>query len=529
MAQQEDQLKKLISHCKEYGFIFPSSEIYDGLAAVYDYGQNGVELKNNIKEYWWKFMTRLHTNIVGIDAAIFMHPKTWEASGHVGAFNDPLIDNKDSKKRYRADVLIEEFREKLNDKIEKEVAKAQKRFGESFNREQFISTNARCIEVQNEIIALNERFAKALNENNLEELRQIIIDNDIVCPISGTKNWTEVRQFNLMFKTAIGSVSEEANTIYLRPETAQGIFVNYLNVQKTGRMKIPFGIAQIGKAFRNEIVARQFVFRMREFEQMEMQFFVRPGEELKYFKYWKAMRLKWHENLGFGDKNYRYHDHDKLAHYANAATDIEYNFPMGFKEVEGIHSRTDFDLSQHQKFSGKKITYFDSELNQSYTPYVIETSIGVDRMFMSVLSGAYCEESIEKEDGSKDSRVVLKIPAALAPCKVAVLPLVKKDGLPEYAQNILKKLMLRFNCQYEEKDTIGKRYRRQDAIGTPFCVTVDYDSLQDNTVTLRYRDDMRQERVKVEDLENIIYQNCDINSLLTNLMDDSKAKEIAEM
>lgn len=515
---QEDQLKKLISHCKEYGFIFPSSEIYDGLAAVYDYGQNGVELKNNIKEYWWKFMTRLHQNIVGIDAAIFMHPKTWEASGHVGAFNDPLIDNKDSKKRYRADNLIEEYRDKLQAKIDKEVEKAAKKFGENFNKEQFITTNARVLEVKKQIDELTERYDKALNANDLNELRQIIIDCDIVCPISGTKNWTEVRQFNLMFKTQLGSVSEEASTIYLRPETAQGIFVNYLNVQKTGRMKIPFGIAQIGKAFRNEIVARQFVFRMREFEQMEMQFFIRPGSEMEWFKYWKEMRLRWHKTLGFGDDHYRYHDHEKLAHYANAATDIEFKFPMGFKEVEGIHSRTDFDLGQHQKFSGKKIQYFDPELNQSYTPYVIETSIGVDRMFMSVLSGAYTEEQLET-DGAKDSRVVLKIPAALAPVKAAVLPLVKKDGLPELAEKLMKQLMLKFNCQYEEKDSIGKRYRRQDAIGTPFCITIDHQSVQDNTVTIRYRDTMKQERVAIDKVSDIISKDCDINNLLAQLQD----------
>lgn len=524
---QDDQLKKLISHCKEYGFIFPSSEIYDGLAAVYDYGQNGVELKNNIKEYWWKFMTRLHSNIVGIDAAIFMHPKTWEASGHVGAFNDPLIDNKDSKKRYRADNLIEEFRDKLYAKIDKEVEKAQKHFGEAFNKEQFLSTNQRVLDVKAEIEALTQRYDKALNANDLNDLRQIIIDNDIVCPISGTKNWTDVRQFNLMFKTAFGALSNDSedtsNTVYLRPETAQGIFVNYLNVQKTGRMKIPFGIAQIGKAFRNEIVARQFVFRMREFEQMEMQFFIRPGQEMGWFKYWKTMRLKWHQILGFGNENYRYHDHEKLAHYANAATDIEYNFPMGFKEVEGIHSRTDFDLSQHQKFSGKKIQYFDPELNQSYTPYVIETSIGVDRMFMSILSGAYTEENITKEDGTTDSRTVLRIPPALAPVKVAVLPLVKKDGLPELADKILKQLMFRFNCQYEEKDSIGKRYRRQDAIGTPYCITIDHDSLNDNSVTLRDRDTMKQERVSIDKIADIVAHKCDINLLLERLASEEVA------
>ncbi len=395
MASQEDVFKKLVAHCKEYGFVFPSSEIYDGVGAVYDYGQNGVELKNNIKKYWWDSMVLLHENIVGIDAAIFMHPTTWKASGHVDAFNDPLIDNRDSKKRYRADVLIEEQLAKYDEKIEKECEKAAKRFGETFDKEMFIQTNGRVGEYVQKRTELHTRFAQALNDNNLDELKQIILDYEIVCPISGTKNWTDVRQFNLMFSTEMGSTSEGAMKIYLRPETAQGIFVNYLNVQKTGRMKIPFGIAQIGKAFRNEIVARQFIFRMREFEQMEMQFFVRPGEEIKWFEYWKETRMKWHLALGIPSEKYRYHDHEKLAHYANAATDIEFEFPFGFKELEGIHSRTDFDLKRHQEFSGKKLQYFDSELGESYVPYVIETSIGLDRTFLAVFSHAYKEEKLE--------------------------------------------------------------------------------------------------------------------------------------
>lgn len=510
---QEDVFKKLVSHCKEYGFVFPSSDIYDGLGAVYDYGQMGVELKNNIKKYWWDSMVLLHENIVGIDSAIFMHPTIWKASGHVDAFNDPLIDNKDSKKRYRADVLIEDQLAKYDDKINKEVAKAAKRFGETFDETQFRSTNGRVLEHQAKREALHERFAKALNDNDLEELRQIIIDEEIACPISGTKNWTEVRQFNLMFSTEMGSTADGAMKVYLRPETAQGIFVNYLNVQKTGRMKIPFGIAQIGKAFRNEIVARQFIFRMREFEQMEMQFFVKPGTELDWFKTWKELRLKWHKALGFGDSQYRYHDHDKLAHYANAATDIEFLMPFGFKEVEGIHSRTNFDLSQHEKYSGKNIKYFDPELNESYTPYVIETSIGVDRMFLSIMSAAYTEETLE----SGESRVVLKLPAALAPVKLAVMPLVKKDGLPEKAREIIDGLKFHFNCQYDEKDSIGKRYRRQDAIGTPYCVTVDHQTLQDNCVTLRNRDTMQQERVAIADLNNIIADRVNITSLLKSI------------
>ena len=515
MAQQEDVFKKLVSHCKEYGFVFPSSEIYDGLAAVYDYGQMGVELKNNIKKYWWDSMVLLHENIVGIDSAIFMHPTIWKASGHVDAFNDPLIDNKDSKKRYRADVLIEDQLAKMDEKIEKEVEKAAKRFGESFDEALFRQTNPRVQEHVAKREELHSRFAKAMNDNNLEELRQIILDYEIVCPISGTKNWTDVRQFNLMFSTEMGSTSDGAMKVYLRPETAQGIFVNYLNVQKTGRMRIPFGIAQIGKAFRNEIVARQFIFRMREFEQMEMQVFVRPGQELEWFKTWKEIRLKWHKALGLGDHKYRFHDHDKLAHYANAATDIEFEMPFGFKEVEGIHSRTNFDLGSHEKYSGKKLQYFDPELNESYTPYVIETSIGVDRMFLSIMAAAYCEEKLE----NGESRVVLKLPAPLAPVKLAVLPLVKKDGLPEKAREIIDTLKFDFKCQYDEKDSIGKRYRRQDAIGTPFCVTVDHDSLQDNMVTIRHRDTMEQQRVPIDQLAQIIGEQVSLKSLLKKIVE----------
>ena len=510
---QEDVFKKIVSHCKEYGFVFPSSDIYDGLGAVYDYGQNGVELKNNIKQYWWQSMVLLHENIVGIDSAIFMHPTVWKASGHVDAFNDPLIDNRDSKKRYRADVLIEDQIAKYEEKIDKEVAKARKRFGDKFDEEQFRSTNPRVLENQQKRDALHQRYSDAMNAMDLAELKQIILDEEIACPISGTRNWTDVRQFNLMFKTEVGSTADGASTIYLRPETAQGIFVNYLNVQKTGRMKVPFGIAQIGKAFRNEIVARQFIFRMREFEQMEMQFFVKPGTELEWFKSWKETRLKWHKALGFGDDSYRYHDHEKLAHYANAATDIEFKMPFGFKEVEGIHSRTNFDLSQHAKFSGRKIEYFDPETNESYTPFVIETSIGVDRMFLSVMCKSYEEEKLE----NGETRVVLKLPAALAPVKLAILPLVKKDGLPEKAHEIMQQLKFHFNCKYEEKDSIGKRYRRQDAIGTPFCVTVDHDTLKDNKVTLRYRDTMKQERVDIAQLRSIIEDKVSITSLLKKL------------
>ncbi|WP_280672730.1 MULTISPECIES: glycine--tRNA ligase [unclassified Dysgonomonas] len=511
---QEDVFKKIVSHCKEYGFVFPSSEIYDGLSAVYDYGQMGVELKNNIKKYWWDSMVLLNDNVVGIDSAIFMHPTIWKASGHVDAFNDPLIDNKDSKKRYRADVLIEDHLAKIDEKINKEVEKAAKRFGDSFDAAMFRETNPRVKEYQAKRDEIHTRFADALNDNNLEELRNIIVDCEIVCPISGTRNWTEVRQFNLMFATEMGSTADGAMKVYLRPETAQGIFVNFLNVQKTGRMKIPFGIAQIGKAFRNEIVARQFIFRMREFEQMEMQFFVRPGEELEWFKHWKETRIKWHKSLGFGEGKYRFHDHEKLAHYANAATDIEFEMPFGFKEVEGIHSRTDFDLKSHEEFSGKKLQYFDPELNQSYTPYVVETSIGVDRMFLSILSAAYNEETLE----NGESRVVLRLPAPLAPIKLGVFPLVKKDGLPEKAREIINTLKFEFKCQYDEKDSIGKRYRRSDALGTPFCVTVDHQTLEDNTVTIRYRDTMEQERVAIGQLAGIIGDKVSMKELLKGLL-----------
>ncbi len=506
----EDLFKNIISHAREYGFIFQSSEIYDGLSAVYDYGQYGSELKNNIRSYWWKSMVQMNENIVGIDASIFMHPTTWKASGHVDAFNDPMIDNKDSKKRYRADVLIEDHVAKIEGKITKEVEKARSRFGDSFNEQQFRDTNGRVVEYQNKINEINDRFKNAMESNDLADVKKIIEDLEIVCPVSGSRNWTDVRQFNLMFSTQLGSVSEDASTIYLRPETAQGIFVNFLNVQKTGRMKIPFGIAQTGKAFRNEIVARQFIFRMREFEQMEMQFFVRPGTEMQWYEHWKQTRIKWHRNLGFAENKYKFHDHLKLAHYANAAADIEFEFPFGFKELEGIHSRTDFDLKSHEKFSGKKLQYFDPELNENYVPYVVETSVGLDRLVLAVLSASYAEEKLE--DGT--DRVVMRIPDFLAPVKAAVLPLVKKDGLPEKAREIMDVLKMDHLCQYDEKDSIGKRYRRQDAIGTPFCITVDHQSLEDNTVTLRYRDTMIQERIAIDKLPSIVDEKVSMKRVL---------------
>ncbi len=506
-------LKNMASHCKEYGFIYPSSEIYDGLSATYDYGPNGSELKNNIKDYWWKAMVRMNENIVGIDAAIFMHPTTWKASGHVDAFNDPLIDNKDSKKRYRADVLIEDQIAKIQGKIDKEVGKAAKRFGDSFDQEQFLNTNDRVLRYQGQIKDIEAKLKTSIGSGNLKALKELIDELEIADPVSGSRNWTDVRQFNLMFSTELGSVADESGKIYLRPETAQGIFVNYLNVQKTSRMKLPFGIAQIGKAFRNEIIARQFIFRMREFEQMEMQYFIQPGSEKEWYEHWKEKRMRWHKALGLGDDRYRFHDHLNLAHYANAACDIEFNFPMGFKELEGVHSRTNYDLGRHEEFSGKKLQFFDNNTNESYVPYVLETSIGLDRMFLAVMSAAYKEEKLE--DGSE--RTVLKIPPVLAPYKVAVLPLVDKDGLPEKALNIMDDIKLDFNAIYEAKDSIGKRYRRQDAIGTPYCVTIDSETMEDDSVTIRDRDSMQQERVSVAELKDRLKDKTDLNKLLRSI------------
>lgn len=557
MAKTEDLFKKVIAHAKEYGFIFPSSEIYDGLSAVYDYGQNGVELKKNIREYWWKAMVQMNENIVGIDAAIFMHPTTWKASGHVDAFNDPLIDNKDSKKRYRADVLVEDYVAKLENEAEKEFVKLQKKIGSNF--EDFSQCRAYFTNLMNEFIKFedsqgipyqpdyenlrvfcikfsllpvekldqHERIFRKLNKGyfilkelgqslekeDLAKVKALIEKLEIADPETGSRNWTDVKQFNLMFGTKIGASADATMDLYLRPETAQGIFVNFLNVQKSGRMKIPFGIAQTGKAFRNEIVARQFIFRMREFEQMEMQFFIKPGTQQQWYEYWKETRLKWHLSLGMGEENYRYHPHEKLAHYADAACDIEFRFPFGFKELEGIHSRTNFDLGNHEKYSGKKMQYFDPEDNQSFTPYVLETSIGLDRMFLAVLSNSLQEETLE----GGDTRTVLRLPFVLAPTKVAVLPLLKKDGLPEVAEQIVNELKYDFNVAYDEKDAVGRRYRRQDAVGTPFCVTVDHQTLEDNTVTLRHRDTMEQVRIAIPELRAAIAKEVDMRNWLHKL------------
>lgn len=489
-AKPENTLQDIIAHAKEYGFVFPSSEIYDGLQAVYDYGQNGVELKNNLKMAWWKAMTQLYDNIVGIDAAIFMHPLTWKASGHVDGFNDPMIDNKDSKKRYRADQLLEGKAEEYKNAGDAQKAQA----------------------------LLNE-MGRLLGAEDLAGVRELIIAENIVCPISGTANWTDVRQFNLMFSTQVGSVAEDASTIYLRPETAQGIFVNFLNVQKSGRMKIPFGIAQIGKAFRNEIVARQFTFRMREFEQMEMQFFVRPGTEMEWYNYWKETRLKFHKAVGLPAEKLQFHDHEKLAHYANAAVDVEFEFPFGFREIEGIHSRTDFDLRNHQELSKKKQQYFDPELDENgkpygnYIPYVVETSVGADRLFLATFCNAFTRETVGEGDNSKE-RTYLKLHPALAPIKAAVLPLVKKDGLAEIAQDIANSLKSSFRTVYDDGAAIGKRYTRQDLIGTPFCIAVDYETKEDNCVTIRYRDTMEQERVPISELKERISREVAIERIL---------------
>ena len=509
----KDSLKKIVSHSKEYGFIFPSSEIYEGLNAIYDYAHNGTLLKNNIREYWWKSMVQLNDDIVGIDSAIFMHPKTWVASGHVDAFNDPLIDNKDSKKRYRADVLIEEHIEKLNLKIQKEINKAEKRFKEKFDKKQFIETSPRVKQILSSVEDIMSKMVSAFEKDDLAKVKNLIDELEIKCPISGTCNWTEVRQFNLMFKTKLGASEDSSMDLYLRPETAQGIFLNYLNVQKTSRMKIPFGIAQTGKAFRNEIVARQFIFRMREFEQMEMQFFIQPGSQSKWFDIWKKKRLDWHLNIGIDDSSFRYHDHDKLAHYADAACDIEFLFPFGFKELEGIHSRTDFDLKSHEELSGKKIQYFDPVLDKNYIPYVVETSIGLDRMFLAILTYSFKMETLD--DGS--TRNVMSIPKQLAPNKLAFLPLLKKDGLPEYTNKIMKDFKHEIKIDYDEKDAIGRRYRRQDAIGTPYCITIDHQTLEDDTFTIRDRDSMEQKRIKIDQLKKIVEDELTLKSLLKNL------------
>ncbi len=437
-STQPDVMDKLVSLSKRRGFIFQSSEIYGGTGSVWDYGPLGVELKKNLKDQWWKSMVRMRDDVVGLDAAILMHPRVWEASGHVAGFTDPLVDCKTCKSRFRAD--------KLGD--------------------------ARCPQKPSK------------HPGEAEQCRL-----------------TEPRMFNLMFKTFMGPVEESASTVYLRPETAQGIFVNFLNVQQSSRQKVPFGIAQIGKAFRNEITPGNFIFRTREFEQMEMQFFVEPGEDMKWFEYWKSERMAWHQSLGLAPERLNYHPHAgaELAHYARAAYDIEFDFggTLGFQEIEGIHNRGDFDLSQHQEFSGKKLEYFDQPNNKRYLPSVIETSAGADRSTLAALVNAYREETVEGED---EGRTVLRLHPSLAPIKAAVFALTKKDGMPDMAHRIASELRPHFPVDYDETGSIGKRYRRQDEVGTPFCVTVDTDSVKDGTVTVRDRDTLKQDRISADAL-----------------------------
>lgn len=474
------QLDKIVSLSKSRGFIYPSSEIYGGLGAVYDYGPMGVELRRNIRDQWWKSMTRKHSNIVGLDASIFMHPKVWEASGHVDGFNDPMIDDKQSKKRYRADHLIEGL-----------IAKLEKD-----------GKSDKAATVQEALDTAGSR------EGLCEDLEAIIHEYEIKSPDSGAFDWTPVRQFNLMFKTQFGAVAAAGDNdgIYLRPETAQGIFVNMKNVMDTSRVSIPFGIAQIGKAFRNEVVARQFVFRMREFEQMEMQYFVAPGTDEDAYNEWLEKRMAWHIGLGIRQEHLRIapHPDDKLAHYARAAADIHYHFPIGWQEVEGVHNRTDFDMTRHQEFSGKKMEVFDPTTQSKFIPYVIETSIGLDRCMLMVLCDAYREEEVEGE-----VRTVLKMHPALAPIQVGIFPLVKKPELQEVAAKLETELSEHFSVLNDVSGSIGKRYRRLDEIGTPYCVTVDFDGLEDQSVTIRDRDSMQQTRVSIDQLSATLRQKME--------------------
>ena len=465
-------MHKLVSLAKRRGFIFPSSEIYEGLSSCFDYGPLGSEMKRNIKELWWNSMTRRHQNIVGLDASIMMNPRVWEASGHVASFNDPMIDDKTTKRRYRADHLIENHIEKLRrDGKEEELLRVQ---------------------------AMYE--AASSSEDLNRALYNIIITEGIKAADTGSGDWTEVRQFNLMFQCNMGAVADKASVVYLRPETAQGIFVNFHNVRESSRMKVPFGIAQIGKAFRNEIVKGNFIFRMVEFEQMEMQYFVKPGTQTEAFEAWREERFAWYSSaLGINKEKLHWYKHDKLAHYADLAYDIKFEFPFGIEEIEGIHSRTDFDLKQHQEYSGKNMEYIDQLTNERYIPYVVETSAGCDRLFLALLADAYTEDTV---DG--DERVVLKLSPKVAPVKAAVLPLMKKGGMGERAAALCDELATDFLVQYDDAGSIGKRYRRQDEIGTPFCITVDHQSLEENTVTVRYRDTATQERIDISRVREFI-------------------------
>lgn len=462
-----DLFEKIVSLSKRRGFVFQSSEIYGGLGATYDYGPLGVELKRNVKERWWNAMVYRHDNVAGLESAILMHPDVWKASGHVDAFNDPMIDDKVTGNRYRADSLIEDHIARLRRDGKDERADA-----------------------------VYDRLVSALNADDMtSRLHDIILDEEIKSPDSGVADWTEVRQFNLMFATHLGPIQTEDNRIYLRPETAQGSYVNFHTVRETARKHVPFGIAQIGKAFRNEVVARQFIFRMREFEQMEMQYFVRPGDQIESFDEWKEKRWQWHLENGIRPAKLRWHEHEKLAHYADAAVDIQYEFPIGWQEVEGIHSRTDFDLKRHQEFAGKKMEYFDPFEQDRYIPYVVETAAGLDRTILMLLCEAYREEVVDGDD-----RTVMRFHPMVAPVTAAVFPLVKKDGMPEVAHRIEEDLRNHFNVEYDEKGAIGRRYRRMDEVGTPYCITVDGDTLDDDTVTVRDRDSMEQDRIPADNL-----------------------------
>lgn len=481
--KQQDTMATLVSLCKRRGFIFQSSEIYGGLNGCWDYGPMGVELLNNLKQAWWRSMT-LRDDIEGIDASILMHPRVWEASGHVSNFTDPMVDCKKCKARYRIDILLEE----LSIKKKKKIVRA-------------LDETALQGQVRDDVV--EEEFNKRVSTD--EQIKHVL-KTQLACPKCGNKEtFTDARQFNLMFKTFVGPLEDSSSVVYLRPETAQGIFVNFQNVQIASRQKVPFGIAQIGKAFRNEINTKNFLFRTREFEQMEMQYFVRPGKEDEWFEYWREQRMQWFVDLGMNRDMLQWHKHEKLAHYAKNAYDIEFKFPFGWGEVEGIHSRTDFDLGKHEEFSGKKLKYFDDETKDRYLPYVIETSIGASRSLMAFLCASYTEEMAPTASGDEETRTILKFHPRLAPIKAAILPLVNRDGMPEIAQNLTKELQKYYRVFFDASGAIGRRYRRQDEVGTPFCITIDTDTLTDQTVTIRDRDTMKQERVSMDSVKNFLF------------------------
>lgn len=483
--KKTDIVEKIVSLAKRRGFVFQSSEIYGGLNGCWDYGPLGVELLKNIKEEWWKFMT-YREDVEGLDASILMHPKVWEASGHVENFSDPMIDCKQCKSRFRLDILVESINAKKKKKYLQD-------FSSKIESKEYIERIQSLKDDEGEI---NSVFNTLLEDENYNKS----LLTEINCPQCGNKGtFTEARQFNLMFKTFIGPLEDTSAVVYLRPETAQGIFVNFLNVQGSSRQKLPFGIAQIGKAFRNEINTKNFLFRTREFEQMEMQYFVKPDTAQNWFDYWKVERLEWFKNLGMTTTKLRYHDHEKLAHYADAATDIEYEFPFGWGEIEGIHNRTNYDLSRHEQFSSKSLKYFDEESKEKYVPFIIETSAGASRSFMAFFVDAYFEEEVNGE-----VRTVLKFHPKLAPIKAAILPLVNKDGMPEIARKIEADLRKNFKVFYDDKGAIGRRYRRQDEVGTPFCITIDTQTIEDNTVTVRERDTMTQDRIAIDQLKNYL-------------------------